>query len=112
MKKMVHKVSAYVLLALGLLHTLLTPLFYPRFSDDALWFAGTGLGLVFLALLNLAVLLTPTRTGLNLCLMANLTGLLYGVFIVVVLPEPQAYIALAAFLAVTFGTFFSRKELQ
>jgi hypothetical protein len=52
------------------------------------------------------------RDGLNLSLAANLAGLLYGILIVIKLAEPQAYFALAAFLAVTCGAIYSRKELQ
>lgn len=107
--KTFHKISSYVLLALGVLHTALTPLLSPGFSIEALWFAGTGLGLVFLGMFNLAVLHSPTRFGLNLCLAANLAGLVYGVLIISILPEPQAWIALLAFLATTLGTAFSRK---
>jgi hypothetical protein len=114
--KSIQKISSYVLLLLGVVHTVLTPVFYSQFSEGALWFAGTGLGLVFLALLNLAVLLSPTHAGLNLCLVADLAGLLYGILIVVGLrgpePQPHAYIALAAYLAVTVGTIFSRKTVQ
>jgi hypothetical protein len=110
--KTVHKANSCVLAGLGPLHTLLTSVFYPRLGMDALWFAGTGLGVVLLALLNQAVLLSPMRDGLNLSLAANLAGLLYGILIVIKLAEPQAYFALAAFLAVTCGAIYSRKELQ
>ena len=50
--RLFYRITAYSL-SLGVIHTALTPLFYDRFSPDALWFAGTGLALVFLGLLNL-----------------------------------------------------------
>ena len=103
----VHKVSAYILLALGILHTALTPLFYQQFDVDTLWFAGTGLGLIFLALLNFVALCSPVRIARGICLAANLTGLSYGILIVIVLPEPQSFLALISYLAVTVGSVFS-----
>jgi hypothetical protein len=98
-----HKVSSYVLLALGILHTALTPLFSPGFTTDALWFAGTGLGLLFLGLFNLAVLRASGRAALNLCLAANIIGAIYGVLTVALLLAPQAFLALLAFLGATIG---------
>ena len=103
----VHKVSAYALLALGILHTALTPLFYQQFDVDTLWFAGTGLGLIFLALLNLVALRSPIRIVRSICLAANLIGLVYGILIVIVLPEPQSFLALLSYLIVTVGSIFS-----
>lgn len=103
----VHKVSAYALLALGILHTVLTPLFNQQFDVDTLWFAGTGLGLIFLAVLNLVALRLPTRVERSMCLATNLIGLAYGILIVIVLPEPQSFIALLSYLAVTVGSRFS-----
>lgn len=101
-----HKVSAYALLALGILHTALTPLFYQQIDVDALWFAGTGLGLIFLALLNLVSLRSPASVTRFICLAANLIGLVYGILIVIVLPEPQSFLALLSYLAVAVGSLF------
>lgn len=67
--KTIHVACAYVLANLGVLHTMLTPLFSPGFSTDTLWFAGTGLGILFLGLFNLAVIRTSRRATLNLSLL-------------------------------------------
>ncbi len=107
----IHKVSTWTLIALGVLHTLLTPLFYPGFTIAALWFAGTGLGILFLGLFNLMVLWAPARQALNLCLSANLIGCVYGILIVILLPEPQAFLALVAFLGAAIGIATSRKSM-
>lgn len=108
--KTIHKVSAWALIGLGILHTSLTPLFYSAFDIDALWFAGTGLGILFLGLFNLAVL--KASVSFNLCLIANLIGSVYGVLIVIVLPEPQAFLALLAFLGGTLGCIAMRKSRE
>lgn len=107
--KTVHKVSAWILVVLGSGHTLLTPLFSIGFNTDALWFAGTGLGLLFLGLLNLVVLTAPQRTGLRLCLITNLIGALYTILLAVVLPVPQAFLAVLASLGAALGTVAAQK---
>lgn len=109
---LVHKLSTYTLLALGLIHTLLTSLFYPAFNTDALWFAGTGLGLIFLGLLNLVMVRAPTLASINLCLMGNLVGLVYSISIVIEMPEPRAWAGLIAFMAITFSSIFSKKGFE
>ena len=55
MLKTLHKISSALLVALGLVHTALTPVFYGRFSHNALWFAGSGLAMVFVGLLKLTL---------------------------------------------------------
>ena len=55
--KSLYRSSTIVLLLLGIGHTLMTPVFYPEFTEEFLWFAGTGLGLLYLALLNIAALM-------------------------------------------------------
>ena len=104
-----YKISAYLLL-IGVVHTALTPLFYDRFSADALWFAGTGLALIYLSLLNIAAEKSRAKWMLKICLAANLAGLIYGVLIVLVLPEIQAFISLFIFLAVSIGSGYALLE--
>ena len=93
---------ATALAGLGVGHTLLTPFFarrQPRLQQ--LWFAGAGLALVFLGLLNLARTWTDDRTVRQLCQAANPLGTLYLALLVRDLPEPQAYAALGLSAALT-----------
>lgn len=86
-------VLSVLLVVLGACHTALTGAFYPPLTPDGAWFAGTGLALVFLGLLNLvgarAAGAPPAPT-----LVANGLGLAYMVLVVAVLPEGQAFVAL------------------
>lgn len=94
--------AATALAGLGVGHTLLTPFFarrQPRLQQ--LWFAGSGLALVFLGLLNLARTWTDDRTVRRLCQLANPLGTLYLGLLVRDLPEPQAYAALGLSAALT-----------
>ena len=104
-----YRISAYLLL-IGVIHAALTPLFYDKFSPDALWFAGTGLALVFLSLLNIVAERIRAGWILKICVAANLIGFIYGVLIVIALPETQAFISLAIFVAVTIGSIFALFE--
>jgi hypothetical protein len=52
MLKRVDLILAGLLVALGVLHTVLTPVFHALYSLQSLWFAGTGLALLFLGLLQ------------------------------------------------------------
>jgi hypothetical protein len=104
-----YRISAYLLL-IGVIHTALTPLFYDKFSPDALWFAGTGLALVFLSLLNIVTERVRAPWMLRICVAANLVGCVYGILIVIALPEIQAFISLLIFLAVTAGSIFALYE--
>jgi hypothetical protein len=102
-----YRITAFLLL-IGVIHTALTPVFYPEFSPDALWFAGTGLALVFLSLLNIAAERVFELWILNISIVANLVGCIYNVLIVMALPEFQAFVSLLIFLAVTIGSIFVR----
>jgi hypothetical protein len=110
----VHRISAYILVGLGLIHTLATPFLYSGFTEDALWFAATGLGMIFLGLLNLEVIQNPTPAGFTLCIVADaLASLLFGTMLPLIgLNEPQAYLAVGAFLGALAGSVFSRKGFQ
>jgi hypothetical protein len=106
----VYKVSSYLLL-IGVVHTALTPLFYDQLSVDALWFVGTGLALVFLSLLNIVGERVFEPWALNVCIGANVAGLIYGLLIVFVLPEVQAFVSLLIFLAVAISSIAMRMSL-
>jgi hypothetical protein len=112
--KIVHRISAYILVGLGSIYALATPFFYSGFTEDALWFAATGLGIVFLGLLNLEVIQNPTPAGLNLCIIANaLASLLFGTMLPLIgLNAPQAYLAVGAFLGALAGSVFSQRGFQ
>jgi hypothetical protein len=112
--KIVHRISAYILVGLGLIHTLATPIFYSGFTEDALWFAASGLGLIFLGLLNLEVIQNPTPSGFSLCIIADaLAGLLFGIMLPLIgLNAPQAYLAVVSFLGALTGSIFSWKTIK
>jgi len=107
-----YKISSYLLFILGVIHTLMTRVFYQPFSIDALWFAGTGLGLVFLGLLNITSLKIYMSSVYNITIFANILFTLYSVFVVIVLPEPQAFIVILLIICALIGSITIRMQCQ
>jgi hypothetical protein len=92
---------ASALTAAGVGHVLLTPVFYRHESAlNQIWFAGSGLGLAFLGMLNLA----RTRgdaTARKLSKAANPAGAIFLGVVAARLRDPQTFGALAVTLGLT-----------
>ena len=96
--RVIHRSATVILATLALLHSILTFVFYDQWGPDAVWFLGTGLGLLFLAVSNWAhVGLEPCRQPTApVVRWGNFVFVLLAVGAVVAVPEPQAYLILAA----------------
>lgn len=102
----VRRTCSWLLVVLGAVHTLLTVPFYGQLTPRAVWFAGTGLMMVFLGLLNLIARRTADPGARRLCQAADLLGLGFGVLAVLAVPEPQAFLGMGllfGLLASAFG---------
>ena len=82
-------VASYGLVVAGIIHTALTPLFYPAGGEDPLWFAGSGLALIMLGLLNLARRAAPYPRVRQLSAAGNLVGVVYMIIVTTMLPAPH-----------------------
>ena len=107
MLRMIHLVSSCALVALGIVHTSLTPVIIGRFSMGAMYFASAGLALILLGFLNLALRNDKggNRVLRILCYIANCLMTIFAVFAVLVIPEPQAYFGLFALTVQTLSAF-------
>lgn len=93
-----HRAASVVLALLALVHIGFTPIATDLFSPDALWFAGTGLALLLLAIINFA------HIGLGPCDMptapvvrvTNWVFCAFALWALVVVRELSAIIGLAA----------------
>jgi hypothetical protein len=105
--KKLHQISSYLIVALGIVHILYTTQAYDRFTLNAFWFIGSGLGVLFGGFLNLMFLRLPEkdRVAWLLCLLGNLISL--GLFIVgwFLIGEPQVLVGIVLFACVTVATF-------
>jgi hypothetical protein len=99
----VHQISSVLLRALGVVHTALTPVFYGRFTLGALWFAGSGLAMIFVGLLNLTLDRDASRDRLVkvFCHAANLLTLFFGFLIVTLDLEPQVILGFVLIVLMT-----------
>ena len=83
---------------LGALHITLTPLLYPEWTIDALWFLGSGLAIVVAAAANLLVFEGAARRSRILAAVINLAMGCFFAAAWMVIPEPQVIIGGVLFL--------------
>ncbi len=102
-----HKIITGLIIALGILHVLVTFLDYSSFSVRALWFVGTGIAIIQAGFLNLVLLRDAGKDKVvrMLCLISNLIFALLFASALFVLPQPQVFFGLALFVAATFTAF-------
>jgi hypothetical protein len=112
MKKKVDYGFTVVLLLLGSIHTLLTPMFFKHFNENFLWFAGTGLSLVYLSFLNFSRILT-TLFGIRLmCVIGNSLGLAFMICLMNtgVGVSPQAIVSLVCYLSLFLFSLYDVRQ--
>lgn len=91
--RVVHRSASATLAAFAVLHSALTFFIFDAWSPDAVWFLGTGMALLLLAVLNWA------HVGLEPCDMptapvvrwSNVAFAVFGAGAVMAVPEFQAY---------------------
>lgn len=93
-----HLAASALVALIAIVHMAVTWPSYGSWSSDSLWFLGTGLGLLLLAVLNLSHIgIEPCRErGTRLVRISNWAYAVFGLAAVTAVPEPQAYLALAA----------------
>lgn len=97
--------SLYVVGLIGVVHVTYTFEIFDELSQEALYFAGTGLGVVVLVLFNYAIwrVPSPDRLARRLTHCANAIMAIYGFFAIRAVPEPQAYVGFAAFIVLVMA---------
>ena len=107
MTRTIHDIASYLLIALGAVHTALTPVFYGRLTPNAMWFAGAGLAMVFVGFLNVILSRGAGRDSLArwLVYVANLLTLAFGAVTVVLDSEPQVIFGMLLIATITVAAF-------
>ncbi len=100
--------SATLLSGLGLVHMVATAWFYTTMSVDALWFAGSGLAILLLGLLNLLRLRGRDPLLCSVGIFTNLLGTLFLLLLSFVLRAPQAWVSLALMLLLLADSLLAR----
>ena len=98
-----HKILTGIIIALGVLHVLVTFHDYDSFSVRAMWFAGTGVAIILAGFLNIVLLREAGKDTVvrTLCLIANLVFAVMFVLALLVLPQPQVFVGAGLFIAAT-----------
>ena len=100
----VQKLAAFMLIVQGVAYTFAAIMIFDRLSLDVLRFAGTGLGWIFLALLNLSSVINGNKKAFRITFCANCLALLYFVLLAVSSPGWKSAIAILLILACFAGS--------
>ena len=101
MLRRLHWTAAIAALLLGGVHVAYTARLHHDLTLDALWFAGTGLALIAIALLNITALRAEGRGSPGLVLAANLVTTGFFALIWTVHEAPQVMAGLVLFVVLT-----------
>ena len=111
MLKTLYKISTYLIIVLGIAHSLFTIYAYGRWTLNAMWFLGAGLALIFAGFLNLILIRDGGKDSVVrlLCLSADALCFLLFVAALLLLTEPQVYIGLVLFAFESVAAFMFGK---
>jgi hypothetical protein len=103
MLKTAHRILTGIIIALGVLHVLVTFHDYDSFSVRALWFASAGVAIILAGFLNVILLRDAgkDRVVWMLCLITNLIFAVMFTLALLVLPQPQVFVGAGLFIAAT-----------
>ena len=103
MLKTAHKILTGIIIALGILHVLVTFHDYDSFTVRALWFASAGVAIILAGFLNIILLRDVGKDTVVwlLCLITNLIFAAMFVFALWVLPQPQVFVGAGLFIVAT-----------
>lgn len=91
-----HRSSTLLVLGVGWIHTLATFYFFDALTEAAVWFAGAGLGGIFVAFLNLGLWLeSPGPRTRWLADLANVLFVLWLLSGAVATPQPASFLVVA-----------------
>ena len=110
--KILYKINTFLILALGVLHISLTPMFFRSLTQGALWFVSGGMMIIFLGFLNF-ILMSDAGTKRIVRILthiANLSGLVFASGILVIewrraRPGLTSWVVLALLVFETVAAF-------
>ena len=103
--RLLYKISAYLLVLMGIIHIAFSPVFFTQFGLEVIWFAGTGLGFVFLGNLNILAITIQKANLYSVVVTSNILSVLLTSVILSMLSSTQAYIALGIAILALIGSF-------
>lgn len=112
MWRVTHKVTAGLIIALGVLHCAFTFHDYDRVSLDAMWFLGSGIAIILAGFLNVAAIRVGglDRVVKLLCLTANLIFAALFAAALWLLTQPQVSVGVALFAVAAISLILSERD--
>ena len=100
MWRRLHFGASSVVALIGALHVGVAPFLYRHWAPDAVWFVGTGLGLLFIGLLNLAQLQAGPAWDhtARITRWTNYAFAIFGIAAVVAVPKAEAVALLSGLI--------------
>jgi len=107
-----HKIAAYLVIAAGVIHIALTPVFFETFTIRVMWFISMGMMGIFLGFLNVAFWRTEGRDSVVLMLsgISNLIATAFVICYIFIDRDPQNYVVLVLFLFLTTTFFLTTRK--
>ena len=102
----VHKIITALMIALGIIHVLMTFHDYDTFSLSALWFAGAGVAIILAGFLNLVLIrdVGKDKVVWLLCVLTNITFTVMFGAALFLMQQPQVVIGVGMFFIATIIT--------
>lgn len=106
--RLFYKIASLSLL-FGIIHSVLTPLFYKEMNLDWFWFFATGFTLVFSGFMNLFAIYGNRKWMYSICIISNLIMLIWIVALSVIMKgEINALVVVFMYIGVTIGSGYFR----
>ncbi len=109
MMNTLNKISAFVLVGIGIVHIVFGIIDFNALSARLMWFLGSGLAIIYLGLMNMVWSRSRTEFMYKVLLSCNVSLLLFMGVMIYVLPMLPAFIGLGALLVVLFANDRLRK---
>jgi len=105
--KTVHTIASILIVLLGCLHIAVTFFNYHGLSYDAVWFLGTGVGIVLAGFMNIAMFRDGGKDTViwSMALVTNLFFVLGFAAASYMMREPQVYVGALLFAITTIYSF-------
>ena len=112
MLKTAHKILTGIIIALGILHVLVTFHDYDSFTVRALWFASAGVAIILAGFLNIILLrdVGKDRVVWLLCFITNLIFAVMFVLALLILSQPQVFVGAGLFIAATIFSLIKMRR--
>jgi hypothetical protein len=112
MLRTAHKILTGIIIALGVLHVLVTFHDYDNFSLEALWFAAAGVAIILAGFLNIVLLREAGKDAVVRMLGAITNFILAAMFLaaLLILPQPQVFVGAGLFVAATILSLFQPRD--